>query len=461
MVSANRFFEVLNPPSTTPLFASRFFLQWLPLMALGAVIAHYAWFVYTNSFNVPWQDDIPDYLLFMNLVEAAESTRGAITEWFRQYNDHRTAASRLLVYFAYLAEGEVNFRSLTLLANAALPLILLLFYLNIRHEKYSGLLLLSTAFILLSLRSWTLVLWSQAAITYYFVFFYAFACLFALHKVTVPKFVLAAIFCTLSSFTYASGQLVWLLGLVSLIHQSRIAGRLSLIYPAIWLIVAAVMLVTWHAGFVSVAKQIDPSLPGSDLFFGVLLNVDLAGYIKFFLVILGSAVTDSNTRLAGASGLGILALLSFITARYYKSEDVRLVLCCWFIVASAAAVSTGRAFVGTEYILVSRYSFLSVLLASTLILLTLHRFAASRAIALYLVVVMAGTYCVWTYRHFDAPLQKMLEVRYKHFNAEQFWLVFVPASETNAIVGESVARGIYNPICRPIPDCLASKTASK
>ncbi len=189
------------------------------------------------------------------MVETADSPAGAIEEWFRQYNDHRTNASRLLVYGAYLVQGEVNFRTLTFLANLALPLILLLFYLSVRGEEYRWVFLLVSALLLLNLRSYTIVLWSQPAFAYYCVIFYAFACLFTLHKVTLPKFVLAAVLCTLATFTYASGQIVWLLGLASLLHQCLVTRRRSLT-------VSRDMAAGRHCHALGVASRFPRSLPG-------------------------------------------------------------------------------------------------------------------------------------------------------------------------------------------------------
>ena len=88
---------------------SNAFVRWLPLVAFCAVVAHHLWFVNSYAVNIPRQDDIFDFLNFVNQTEAAVSTEDAIKEWYSQYNDHRTNASRLVVYATYLIEGEVNF----------------------------------------------------------------------------------------------------------------------------------------------------------------------------------------------------------------------------------------------------------------------------------------------------------------------------------------------------------------
>jgi hypothetical protein len=451
----------LSPKS---LLRSSLSIRWLPFMAFCAVIAHYFWFVSSNAINVPHQDDVYDFLQFVQLIEAAEGAEDVFGEWFKQYNDHRTNASRIQVYVAYLVEGEVNFRTHTLLANLALPLILLLFYLAVRNEENRWLFLLVSALVLLHLRTFTVVLWGQPAFAYYYVYFYAFACLFALHKVSVPKFVLAAVLCSLASFTYAAGQIVWALGLASLLHQSLVVRKKSFLYPTMWVLVTVAMLMIWRVGFIAGslpevtaanAVQIHKFFPG------VLIDPTpqqfLARYAAWFLVILGSAFTDSSMLGAGLAGIFMLTVLLFVSFRFYKSEDIRLVLCCWYSVAAAAAVTVGRAMLQTpDYILDSRYSFLSVMLLTTLALLVQVRFKVFKSSAVYILVVLAGTYSFWTYRHFERPLQDFMSKRYNAFNSDRYLVFGKPASESSAIVREAISTGMYNPPCRPFPECESS-----
>jgi len=270
------------------------FERWLPLLALIAVIGNHFWFVYIHAINIPYEDDIYDFLQFVNFVEAADGAKGAFSELFKQYIFHRTSASRIFVYAAYLTEGEVNFRTLTLLANLQLLMILLLFYFTVRGERYRWIWLLVSALLLLHLRAHEIVLFSQAAFAYYSVFFFAFGGLFALHKVTVPKFLLAAILCTFSAFSYASGQIVWLVGLASLLHQCFISGRRSLMYPVIWLLVTVAVLFLWKVGYTEYTPPFDVrQIPGN--LFDAPFHQVLQRYVAFFLIILGSAITECST----------------------------------------------------------------------------------------------------------------------------------------------------------------------
>jgi hypothetical protein len=438
------------------------FVHWLPLLACCTIIIYHFWYVSSYAINVPHHDGIYDFLRFVNAAEDTRSVKDGFLEWFTQYNDHRTNASRLAVYTAYLIEGEVNFHTLTLLANLALPLILLLIYVAVRREEYRWIILLVSTFFLLNLRSFTLVLWSQAAFAYYYVFLYGFACLFVLHKVTWPKLLLAAFLCTLSTFSLGSGQLVWLLGLASLIHQWLVTKRRPPTYAAIWLAVAVIMLLVWRIDFFVAKPETIGGIPidqihdlHPQILFGAPLNLILSRFATFFLVSLGSAFTTSSTVVAVSIGLALLSTLLFITFKSYKNDDIRLVLCCWFVVASAAAITYGRSIVvPPSYVLSSRYSFISVVLICMLAPLVQMRFALfKRTTVTILVVLLAGSSYMWTYSHFEGRLQKLLGQRHAAFNRQHFPVYGFHISEPNEIVRQAIAAGIYKPPCRPLPQC--------
>ncbi|MCB1688058.1 MAG: hypothetical protein KDI33_06215 [Halioglobus sp.] len=441
-------------------FASGLFLRWLPMFAFFAVIVHFFWFVNSHAINVPYQDGVYDLLNFVVLVEKADTFWGALEQVFGWHADHRTSATRILVYGAYLIEGEMNFHTLALLANLALPLILLLFYLHVRDEEYRWVFLLVSALLLLHIRFFMIVLWSQAAFAYFYVFLYAFACLFVLHKVTPLKLALAAVFCVLSTLTFAAGQIVWLMGLASLLHQSVVIRNRPMVYPAVWFLLAIVTLLLWRIGapqisaYYSDLKSAEVVLFFPDVLFDMSPGVVLERYGSWFLVILGSAIVDSSTPAAATFGLCMLAVLLYVTIRFFKHEDIRLVLCCWFIVATAAAVTLGRArTLVPDYILDSRYTFLSVMLLCTLTLLLQLRVKVFRSYALPVIVLLACLNWAWTFYHFVAPLEHDLKVRYNQFNANIFLVFARPVEESNAIVQEAIAMGIYIPPCKPLPHC--------
>lgn len=442
------------PFSPKPLSESPLWLRWVPLIALCAVIAHYFWFLNSHAANIPYQDDIPDFVKFVTLVEKAENGWVALEAWFRQYNDHRVGATRLIVYAAYQLEGEMNFHTLTVVANLALPLILFLFYLGIRDMEQRWVYLLVAALLLVNLKHYTLAFMSQAAFAYYFVFLYAFACVYTLHEVNKVKFVVAAVFCFLSSFTLASGQMVWLIGLASLLHQSLLSGRRSLWYPLVWALLAIVMLVVWYWGFTPgkfeiPAEKIRAVLP--DYLGDAPLSETLPRYAAFFLAFTGSALINFSALLAEIGGAAMLVLLVYLSLRSLRDDDIRLVLCCWFAVATLAAATVGRALiVAPDNILHARYNLFSVMLLCPLALLTLTRFAIFRTYAVYIAVVLALFYSVSAWHQLEPRLDSNLNARYSLFNKGRYPVAGMPA-KAKVIMDEAISEGIYNPPCRPFP----------
>jgi hypothetical protein len=117
--------------------------------------------------------------------------------------------------------------------------------------------------------------------------------------VTLLKFALAAVLCSLATFTFAAGQIVWLLGLASLLHQCT-GDRTQVTFVSRDMVLACCCdaHVLWRVGFVPLSTEI----PSDDLareqvllvFPNLLIDPSplqlLTRYASFFLVILGSSV---------------------------------------------------------------------------------------------------------------------------------------------------------------------------
>ncbi|MCX2977798.1 hypothetical protein [Candidatus Marimicrobium litorale] len=450
------------PNSARTQFVASLLERRLPFVLLSVLALHYLWFVYSSAPNIPYHDDIIDFLRFVNRVADADSFWTALQEGFRQYNEHRTSASRLQVYIAYLIEGDVNFRTLAVLGNIALLLILFLFYIAARNDRRCWLYVLVAALLLLNLRAYRIVLWGQPALAYFYVYFYAFACIFALHRVTPARFLLAALLCSLSSMTLASGQIVWLFGLASLLHQSLWNRRCSVIYPALWLLLSIVMLLVWRIGFIAETPELSAEALAQlakshpRVLLDPTVSELLIRYASFFMVILGGAITATDAHLAVCFGSIMLGLLCFVTFRYYREEDVRLILCCWFAVATLAAVAVGRsAMLPPESALLSnnRYGFFSVMVMCTLVMEMQLRLSVFKTSMAYLLLALAVSYSVWSYQRFVGPLEQFLSARYESYNESPYYVIGYPMSATASIVAKAVKAGRYIPPCRPYPSC--------
>ena len=191
------------------------------------------------------------------------------------------------------------------------------------------------------------------------------------------RFLAALVFASLGTFTFSSGQFIWLVGIASLLHQALIVRRISLAYSVGWAFCAVFVLHVWHIDFESVNSIQTNSI---ETLFESLRAVPLYK-MKYFFTLMGSAISDSNLLLAQGAGVVMLSLVVFFSIRGFTSKDVTLLLLAWYIIICALLVTVGRSGEGVdptwtritvlEYALNSRYSFTSLLLAATIIVWSL------------------------------------------------------------------------------------------
>lgn len=416
----------------------------LPAGLIVAITFLYFAFLYRHALNVPLGDDIYDVLQVISGVLNAEDTSSAFEILYAQHNDHRTLASRLLYLLIYFINGEVNFRTLTFIASLALPLLLTLLYRAMPRHELRYLALLPAALVLMQLRAYGITLWSMAAFAYFYVFLYGFASLHFLHRVSPYRFTLAAVLATLATFTLASGQVVWLIGLYSLLHQAFVRKTANWLYAPCWIIITVCVLLAWRSG-----------LETPNTFWAMLAQFfETPGHhILYTLALLGNAVSESSVAFAAMAGALVLTTVLICSIHSRGDEDLRLELYCWFIVFSVAAMVLGRAPYSTvDYALSSRYSFPSVLMLASTWVLVATRLQLRPVSLLLAASLLAGIYCASSYRIYGAALQPHVEKRVQNYNQGKFWAWTRPMKETNAIVAKAVELGVYDPPSRPLPE---------
>jgi hypothetical protein len=420
-------------------------MQWVAASGILVTIAWYGFFLYRHVLNVPYQDDIFDVLQVLTRLLQSTDMQQAFGILFDNYNEHRTLASRLVYYLVYLVTGEINFRTLVFLCNLSLLAQLFILYLAMGKRHRSLWLVLPAALILLQPRAYGLYSIAMGAFAYIFVYLYGFASLLCLRDVTMSRFAAAIAFAILGTFTLASGQLIWLVGLASLLHQALMQRRCSLAYALCWLACAMVVLVIWRVGYETTNTLTNVV--------GAMLDSPLH-HLTFLFTLMGAAVTNTSVLFAFATGCLLFAAVIYWSVRIRSSEDISLELFAWYVVLTMVAVTIGRALVVTpDYALESRLSFPSELLLATVVLLCVSRISNPRrqlqiaAIAVF----VAGIYWITSFRIYPAYMQEEFEDRVADFNAGNFWVIYFPVEETNNIVAEAIALGIYRAPERPLP----------
>ncbi|MEH6592413.1 MAG: hypothetical protein V7746_19260 [Halioglobus sp.] len=414
----------------------------LCLIPLLLVLGFYFAYLYQHAINVPLADDIYDILQPLEQASRAENIKSALQSLYQQHTDHRTIASRLVYGATYLTTGEVNFRTLNFLANLALPLLLLALYLMSSGTRHRLLVLLPAALFLLQLRAYGITFWAMASFAYFYVFVYGFFCLIFLHDPDRRRFFGALIVAMLASFTLASGQTIWLLGLASLAQQAMVRRSLPRSYLLWWSLAAIITLLLWRVGQ---DARISPAILLENFFHAP------GHYVLYTFTLLGSAVSASSVGAAAAAGGLMLGILVVSTMSRWREYDLRIELCCWFIVLSVATMVLGRGFTSVDYALSSRYSFPSVLMLASIWMLLASRLRLGRLSVLLPVIALALLYNAYSFRVYSLALQPYMERRVEDFNRGRYRAWPFPWKESNQVVEASIELDIYSPPLRPLP----------
>jgi hypothetical protein len=403
-------------------------------------VGYYFSFVEQYAMNIPLGDDIHDILQVVTEVDKSDSLLETIGLMYEQHNDHRTIASRLVYWLVYTLQGEVDFRTLTFVANVGLILLLLLLFAYMPRDCERWFILLPAALVLFQIRAYGLTLWPMAAFAYFYVYVYGFASLYCLRSLTLARFLLAILFATLASFTLASGQVIWVVGMVSLCLYSLQAGRIKWGYIAAWAAMSVFVLWLWRLGLET------PNTPAALL--QNLLSRPVH-FFHYFLALLGTSVSENSVAAVSVAGAIMLFLLIWISWRQYRN-DMGLELACWFVVLSTAAVVLGRApLTDVEYTLSARYSFPSVIMLASVVVLVCVRFTGKINHLLLALSMLTAGYWAHSWSVYPSALQPYMEKRVVRFNKGIFWTWGSQRGENRAIVEEAIERGIYNPPEKP------------
>lgn len=413
----------------------------LSLIPLLAVAGFYFFYLYQHAFNVPLADDIYDVLQPLIQAINAESAGTAMASLHEQHTDHRTIATRFIYAAMYLTTGEINFRSLNFIANLALPLLLLALYLMASGTPRRLLIMLPAALILLQLRAYGITFWAMASFAYFYVFTYGFFCLLLLHDTNRMRFIFATLLAILASLTLASGQMIWLIGLASLAQQCLIRQSASKYYLFWWLLLTITVPLLWRIG-------LDDRIPLMTLLGNFF---DATGhYVLYTLTLLGCAVSESSVAAAATAGGVMLVILCASTVCRWREADLRLELCCWFIVLSVMTMVLGRGFASVDYGLSSRYSFPSVLMLSATWVLLAVRLQLHRWSALLPAIALSLAYSAHSFSTYSLALQPYMERRVEDFNRGRYRAWSYPTVQSNQIVTEAIEMGMYTPPQRPL-----------
>ncbi|WP_145999033.1 hypothetical protein [Oceanicoccus sp. KOV_DT_Chl] len=355
-----------------------------------------------------YQDAIPFILQFSSDSTLVEK----INQFLSPYNDHRIVTNRILYATIYAITGEINFYTLTMIGNINILALIVCYYREIRFTPERLVTLAIICSLLFQIACTRAALWPITVISNYSVITFSFLSLIFLNCKYWWGLPLAIIFAAFSTFTLASGQLVFFAGLALLLtnildRKTSLLDRKNII----WLAAGLLILVVFYSG-----------MPTKRLEAVITLNGTLSNqhnYIWAFFKLVGSPFAYGNHLLAGTIGIcGVIILLTVAILGAWKQHV--LLAFSLFLLASLAVIALTRSWGGHDYLIVyaDRYRFIAFNYWICMIILTLKVLSEQALKISATLLLLTFLLCIYTYE-IRTPIIK--EVYHRKENGMQIW----------------------------------------
>jgi hypothetical protein len=404
----------------------------LLVLAAVPVVVFYAYF-WRYAVNVPFQDDYDGVLgSLMNLLDAR-----SVGAWLRalaaQDDEYRVAFVRLVTLGLYGLSGEVDFRVLGLLGNGLLLGFLVLFYRTTRQLGLPPAYFAPVPFLLLNQTFHEGTFWGWIPCQYFAVLFWAFLTLYLVSRNRVGSFVWAVGLALVTTFTNGNGLLVFGPGLLLLLYARR--WRWLGIWLGTLLLAALLYFVGWElpayrpkladnlrawptmvSGFFAFLGAEADWFPAAPLPRRAVLPVGagllVAGWMAAWLVVfLRGTWFRLKKAPVGPAATGNLETLLAVRPQAYLFVLGGFL----FIGLTAALLVVGRASLGLETVLISRYKLNAALVAClTYLSVTAALTGRARRVAALAAGAVAVGVWGWSYLRFtpdvaDFRKEKLLD----------------------------------------------------
>jgi hypothetical protein len=359
---------------------------WQMLLVLLPAVAAYAvlWRCYTA---VPIIDDYPELFVFAIGFTKAQGLVAKLGLLFTaQVGPYKLLLDHGLVALQLLLTGHMDLPVMIVLGNL-MPIGI--FALLWRHAEKNNtparsrlLLLLPVSLLVFSMNYAETLDWAMIGLQHPAVIFFSMAALHFLVQHSGKSFVLACGLAMLASATSANGLLLWPVGLLYLLLHDRRPARLLG-----W---CAAIAVTVFAYFFRFQPE------------GLSVQGTVAGKLMFFTMFCGGAMENMHHKplpyLSLAIGAGVLLVIADAVRTRFDRRNPFVFFTAVWLLCTAIVVANGRAAMGLELSLSSRYKiFCDVLLACCYLYLLdrmaglkLQRWLVAASIAGALVVCVGG-----------------------------------------------------------------------
>lgn len=312
----------------------------LPFLGIGFVVARYA-------VNIPKWDDY-DILSFVLRWKGADGFGTHLNLLFTQVNEHKSVLHKLLVLTQVGITGHIDFRWLIAIGDTGL---LVLCYLLLRTGRSFSMNLwtfLPVLILIVQPQQHENLLLSEGAVANHFVMVLSLLTVMALTASHKYSFVACMIFFVVSTYTNANGMFVYIPVFLHLLLQKRYK------HLFISLGIAAVTLGWYFHDY----HQPPAHASLLDSFIVYPLTT-----IQYYFSFCGSFLYFTSLQLVAGVILLAAFLLLLFRFRFHRQNPALF----WFLVflhLTAVVTAIGRAGMGAEQALVSRYRIYSALIAA-------------------------------------------------------------------------------------------------
>ncbi len=319
----------------------------------------YTFLVIYFSVNIPIWDDYDTVLAYLNMPE---SLRCQI--FFYQHNEHKIAWTRLMVEGYYRIVGKINFVHLIYLGNLAL--LFMFFSLSGIFKRQKNLILfVPVSYLLFQPQAWENMTWVTGSIQNFYILFFALMTFYFWNKKTLFGYAIASIFGVIATYTGANGLLIFFILLawecrefikkpksITIFQQDNFPSKKRLLSLLILLGVTSLLCYSYFNNYDSVAGN-HP--------YGIKLLSQPLVLFKYIITFLGSYMEPFGKGLVFLTGAVEVILILLLTYKGYDQKNPVIYYFLLFILSSIFITALGRAGLGVEQALSSRYRSFSIM----------------------------------------------------------------------------------------------------
>jgi hypothetical protein len=421
-------------------------LGWLVAASLAML---HAWMLHRYAVDFPSQDDFVQVLAAPGYFHVYPTWREKIADLFSLSVEHRIVTMRLTAIVQSWLPGGLDFRGLiyfgNLLCVAAGALVI--WRAPAAHRGWVAVL---AALLLFSPTSASTQYWVTGVLAHVAVIAYAFGALFCLTRRGIAWDVTAVLLGLCAALTVANGLMVLPAGTVLLWLSGRRRAA------AIWAVMTLAFFATYFIGYEAPANR-PPML--------LLLQRPFRLFV-LYLSALGSM--GERFDLSVLLGALMVAVWGWLLIRQ-RGKGVSPVLLAWmaFLALSAAAITVGRAPLGDEALLISRYHVYSESATLLTAVATIQRLGARGA--RWILPPMLVCAALWFWQGWEAYVGLIGDMATKQRNGLDHYLLnghgiyyeFPPQGFGDSMLRRAKELGHFLPVPQslPAPPMVASDQA--